>query len=128
MRRASVGKGVSSVASPRCFGLPGWLLILPLLSRLSIAPSPSLPLHLIAHPKDYASPAQSASPTAHSSIPFDRPWVPQPSFPILALLQLIAHPKDYTQPAAQQGAVWEYLGDYWRAREAKEWANCPDLY
>lgn len=47
---------------------------------------------------------------------------------ILASLQLIAHPKDYTQPAAQQGAVWEYLGDYWRSREAKEWANCPDIY
>ncbi|GFR52678.1 hypothetical protein Agub_g15304 [Astrephomene gubernaculifera] len=42
--------------------------------------------------------------------------------------QVLFGTKDMAQPASQPGAVWEYRGEYWRARERRQWGELPDIY
>jgi hypothetical protein len=36
--------------------------------------------------------------------------------------------KELTLPASQPGSVWTFNGEYWKAKEGRQWAGLPDLY
>ncbi|KAG2451873.1 hypothetical protein HYH02_003648 [Chlamydomonas schloesseri] len=42
--------------------------------------------------------------------------------------QVMFGTKEATQLATQPGAVWAWTGEYWSAREKKEWGELPDIY